>query len=69
MIRALIIRALDWLDERERRSRHHDDAGAVTSEYLMLTALAAGIIGLIVIPRMEGILGGVLDAIDQALPG
>lgn len=69
MIRALIIRALDWLDERERRASRRGDAGAVTSEYLMLTALAAGIIGLIVIPRMEGILGGVLDAIDQALPG
>lgn len=63
MMRALSIRAMNWL------SRRRDDRGVVSSEYLMWTAVAAGIIGLLIVPRMESILGGVLDAIEEALPG
>jgi hypothetical protein len=61
----VISRALARLPGRARS----DDRGQSTSEYLMWMAVAAGLIGLVIAPRMESILGGVLDAIDAALPG
>lgn len=62
-----IIRALTWLQHQRRAPT--DDQGFSTAEALMFLAVSVGILGLIVVPRMEGIVNSVLDTIESALPG
>jgi hypothetical protein len=64
-MRTIASRVLAWLHPRVRIN----DRGQSTAEYLMWMAVAAGLIGLVIAPRIESILGGVLDTIDAALPG
>lgn len=63
-MRTLTVRTLNWLQHRRAQA---DDQGITTAEALMYTAVSVGILGLIVVPRMESIVNGVLDTIENAL--
>ena len=64
-MRTFTTRALTWLQGRRAEA---DDRGFHTAEALTFLAVSVGILGLIVVPRMEGIVNSVLDSIEAALP-
>jgi hypothetical protein len=67
-VTALRVAALRAFIELRSRAAA-DDRGQSASEYFMLGAVILGIIGLIVAPRAEDIIGRLMNAFDAAVPG